>query len=840
MKKNNLLLCVLLVFTYGCNQKRPTTLLSKWDLEQNTTSGDRFLASDPGGQCLKDNFTVETLKREVNELEKKFAKSVRVKGKWKHLDLSTLPVPQANLLLTYGDGIGDLADKNAIDYSACQDVPCIFNRIYGKENYVGGYVHYLWYLKLGYILSADNHVPLQVTPTAGFYLNKNYRLEDYLYSKNELYGLWRLTFMLEAPYLNLHTVGQIQRIPRGSKFDDPQFQANECGLATHGSIRLADGCLKVRDDLDSGYIYEAMSHELAHHIDFVQGMAARRAYRSELPDYKAISGWDLGEYVDTRGVTRRKAKLVSEYAGTDLAENFAESLSIFRVDGEKAKRKMEEKHYKFVSDDYYRGRSFDRSNLLKNWLEDANLEIEQKVLKGTLDCSDKLEKDSSHYFSLSDFSSPVMPEMMMCLGLKAREISDALKNRFMSTKPEGCLVFNDVSFQSKVNDQIKSSLAKAFSKSYEGVQEDKSYLARVSKYYKLLTDKTLARDAYIACYGEKDEKDCYREKLEESTYTRSPGSSEDEKEMVEMYLSYYPYSVTKELVQKGYQEIIFANSAEIAEESKKIWRGCFNGFVNDEDPPTGSFFTINKGYMMSSIYNCLNLQIPEGIKRAARSIVVNSTSVADAKEELILFNHIQPLLVKNVHTIYEAEREDEFRNAKLLMQDSGRFKRQLFQGFDWIKNASDDLSIVSDCREKMMTLLSFKKYYFHLSKDLFRDFVENEICSGINKDPSFTQWMKETEQTFNTKVLDTLESSVLSKANEQAALCAKRFPQLRFRNEREQCLLTEWTKIEEAVISKALSDPSAARLKVTKESLMKRLDSNRIRFQIKVMRAHFE
>src|SRR5690606_12112734 len=181
MRKINLIPLLILGVVASCSRKQPESLLTKWSHKvAKESSFDRVIASSSlkQQQCFKDIFDVQTLKKEVAELEKKYAGGEKVSGTWKHLDLSSLPIPQANFLKTYGDKIGDLKNPESIDYSGCEDVPCIYNRIYKKDNHVAGYVHYLWYLKLGNMLSADNDDPDQASKEDGNYNKKEHPLSQ--------------------------------------------------------------------------------------------------------------------------------------------------------------------------------------------------------------------------------------------------------------------------------------------------------------------------------------------------------------------------------------------------------------------------------------------------------------------------------------------------------------------------------------------------------------------------------------------------------------------------------------------------------------------------------------
>jgi len=163
MIRNSTLFLSFIFLYSACSERSPKTLISHFEKKSETDKVlERAIANlGEGGKCLIDIFNVDTLESEVKELEQKLESSPKSVGTWKHLDLSTLPSPQSHFLKKYGKDLGDLNNPDAFDYSSCRDVPCIYNKIYGKEKDVAGYVHYLWYLRFGHMLAADNKIPVQ-------------------------------------------------------------------------------------------------------------------------------------------------------------------------------------------------------------------------------------------------------------------------------------------------------------------------------------------------------------------------------------------------------------------------------------------------------------------------------------------------------------------------------------------------------------------------------------------------------------------------------------------------------------------------------------------------------
>lgn len=855
MRKNNNFLFLLLILGVSCSKRTPESLITKWENKiEKDVSIHRAFASSPDGQCFKNIFTVDSLKAEVKALEKKFSAAEKVKGSWKHLNLAKLPVAQANFLKSYGDKLGNLKDKDSIDYSGCNDVPCIFNKIYKQDEHVAGYVHYLWYLKLGHLLSADNMVPDQKSATPGTYNEKEFLLSDYLYSDKELFGLWRLTHMLKAPHTTLKYLKEVQRVPRGQSFEG--YSSSTCGLASStGWILLNDGCLTVYGgQMDTGYLYQAVTHEINHQIDYEQGRGGRSFYRSQKQDYLDVSGLYLNEYVDADGKQVRQwahkpgIKLISGYAGTSPAENFAESLALFRVEGDHARKSITADHFGFVSKEYYGTRSFETEALFKSWIKDYDIEIGKLVFKSFVDCNAEKGSTKSTYFKASDFSTPTLPGMLNCLANSGKEIAESFKTKISLNEPDGCLAMNNYTHKDKWPTLIKEHLKKSFDKYLIDLQNDKDYLARIQNYYAELNDKTIAREAYISCYGESNEESCYADEIQKKAFSKASVlnlSSEQTQEMAEMYVSFHPYSIIQEEVRISYKNFVASNLELIREESSKIWDGCSSINQNDAEKPTGNLFQVGSGYMISSMYNCLNATIPDGVKHVVRSLEVSGAKLENAKEELILLAEVKPHVISWLQENYLVEKQTELaRSLDAIEKDQGRVRRELLSDFSWVKNVLDSDKILIDCKREGYEKLAFKPLY-HLNSDLFSDYVGNKSCAGISQTKEFSDWLNNSKEQFNEKVSIGLETKITEAGFARSEVCLKEYPmdtmvnKVRYRKHREACLVDEWPKLEEQVLAEAMKDPLVLKFEMSKESLRGKLESNRRRLQIRIIKEKF-
>jgi hypothetical protein len=851
MKKNNLLWIAVLLLG-ACTKKPAEPLLVKW--EKKTAAAERSLlralASGRQNQCMRDAFTVETLKAEVRELERRFTSGRAARGRWRHLDLATLPVPQGNFLKTFGRDLGDLQNPEAIDFSGCADVPCIFNKIYGKGDAVHGYVHYIWYLKFGNYLAADNKVPLQQSLAAGVWAGKSLPLSSYLLDERELYAFWRISHMLKAPHTTLRYLTQIQRVPRGERFEQPE-NARACGLAySQGFITLTDECLKFGFNDDLGWIYQAVTHELSHQVDMEEGRGSMTGFRSNRQDYVTLSGLVQTEFVDAAGKPQRgwqpgpDAKVVSDYAKTNPVENFAESVAVYRVEGERAKAGLSGPHYGFVSRSYYQNREFTIPALMASWLQEQNGELSRSILKAVVYCREPSASGRSQYFRRGDFSVNVPANLLACVSERASEISVELRASVSLSEPEGCAILSVEDQRTRWNALVKEHLKAAFEHHLAQIQRDPQYVARIQSYLGDIENRALARTAYVSCYKEANEAGCYDEQLRKQTLERLRELSlpeADMQELARMYFTAHPFDAVRDDTIKLYQTFVQDNLESIRTAARETWGRCESISHNDADRPTGQAFSVSDGYLISSFYNCLNLRIPEAVSETIRNFSVNGGRVEGDKEERLLSIEVQPHFVRIIRELYDAERAKELRAVtQRLQQDQGETRRKLLADLSWVKNVADPRKILLDCKVQGYKLIGMTPLY-NLPATVFGEFLEREACQNITAAPEFGAWIDSSQGTLREQVTANLGAKMLERGQALADECLREFPntnpinRLLYRRSREACFTNRWPAAEARLVSDLSNDPLIRRLNLDRRAIETQLARNRSALQQQIL-----
>lgn len=865
MKNNKYLLLVLLA-TVGCSKSKDyPTLLS--ELEKRSTSDEQFVrrevAADPAELCMKDKFSTDSLKAEVREIEKKFKSGTKVTGKWKHLNLEDLPIPQANFLKRFGNSLGDMNNPDAFDYSGCQDVPCIFNTIYGKPNNPAGYVHYLWYLRMGHLLGASNKVNGALAPaTPGLYNEKTFPVSAYLYREKEIYAFWRMMKILKAPHTTLTDLNEIHRVPQGESFDTEMVKRKNgnasfgevCGRAfSNGFIVLQDLCLGVSSDWDSGDFYSLVLHEISHHVDFHQGRSKGEAYRSDDQDYLDLSKFQLNEYKDETGKTIRQwqhkpgIKLVSSYAGTSPAENFADTLALFRVDGTTTKSSISTEHWDFTSKNYYFDKNFEKKYLINGWLESEGSLLSQLVFKAVGECSASTKPTASTYFKKTDFSVVVLPSMVNCLGTKAVDISRQMRIKIKGSDLDGCKVLTDYNIKSDWEPALKPAITQLANKYLKELQADKEYFARAQKFIDNISKRDFANEAFLGCLDKETEESCYEEsvlRLARANLAQLSLPETQAQDLAELYFDAHPLSDTKAYLTGYYRSFVSSHLEQIQQDAGELYAKCEAMPLNDDAPPSGKHFSIVDGYMVSSIYNCLNSHFPDTAKLIVRGLAVGEMTVQHPKEEVIMYEQVVPELKKSLETIYLKKKEAEVKAlATYIANDQGKIRKSIISDFKWVRDVLKDENVVKECRKSALALIDFPLSY--QTKGAAFGALADASCSGIAESPEYKKWLDDSKSEFANRSVSGLESKIIELAQLKAKSCLVQFPvdtslnRIKFKKDREACLISEWTVIEGEALKQFESDPMVVKFKIDVAAVKTQLDLNRRRLQIRMIKENF-
>lgn len=666
---------------------------------QNLKSQNRSVANNISGKCMRDLFSVEVLKREVQELESTLDTN-RIRGNWKHLDLSHLPTPAADFLIKHGNKLG-------VSGVACQDVPCLFNEIYETPDGIAGYVHYLWFLRTGVYLAADNSVPGQASPVPGVYNGRSFPVSSYLFDTDELYGFWRLSKMLRSPFSTLTHLKEIQRIPRGEKMEGDHAVA--CGLAhSDGWVTLNDQCLIVYPRSDSGYFFPAVLHELSHQLDFEEG---KRLFdeiaRSQREDFLNLTGFELNEYRNQAGqivrqwILKPDARIVTMYGRNSPQENFAELLSHYRIEGDSAKQKVKRDSWEFASG-YFHRKSFEHDKIASDWVSAATSENTLGLLKASVSCDG--------------------PE---CLHTQLRLFANEAIGKIRSQDPDGCRVLSNP----LIAQTLPGNLQRSFHDAVSSVTLTPELRARIIDEFSELMNPDAAYESFFTCHA--SGRECFEDMVsgkKEASFSKFDEAAE---ELLSVYLHIHSFEKVSAEVRSFYKSLLASRDGIMRIKSDELWESCKKIPVSDSVPPAGSDYVVKDGYMVSSFYNCLNRGFHSSLQASLDAVKLKEFSPRNASERAFILSLMKPRFSEILDDHLRSGRAWEMRYKEAFTEQHGAWLSQTMRSNRWWvpRGRVTQEAIESACRDSALRMIG-GEIYFHLKKDLYRDLL-TKTCQGI-------------------------------------------------------------------------------------------------------------
>lgn len=290
-----------------------------------------------------------------------------------------------------------------VSMKGCTNLPCLINRVYQKpDDDLIGYMHYSFFLKTGYILNAGNQILSYqdqdyLDYKTGQLVTTPLKISDFLFSKNEHEAFQRWADALPPELKNLPSVVALYRMPKGRAI--PGSGAPTCGIS-RGSwitftyedrkvvrmvpldVLLTDTCLSLSDptkDVFGGFFFEALTHELGHHLDFSSRQPLGAQFSLTDPWMKE-SGWvsETGTRKDAEGREEvyeiwkhaPSAKFVSLYAQGNPKEDFADSVAYFRFSPETLEKEAPGK-LRILQDRVFGRRSYTVGGKIEQYVEHA-------------------------------------------------------------------------------------------------------------------------------------------------------------------------------------------------------------------------------------------------------------------------------------------------------------------------------------------------------------------------------------------------------------------------------------------------------------------------------------
>jgi hypothetical protein len=636
MRKNSFF--ILFLFINCVRDEFNSSLYIKKSIKNSVS---RNLAGEKRVRCFKDRFKEEYLQNEVDEIELLYPENKTEGENWKGLDLSSLRLSEVNFIKKFGHKIGNLKGREE-DFSGCKNLICVINRIYQNKIPEAGYVHYLWFLKTNQLLSFDNLIPKQKSKNPGEFNGKQIPFENYLFSKEELNFFWVLTHLMTGPFLNSELLKEIQRVPRGEKFEESNLK-EYCGLASPaGWIKLTDACLIKDHDQKNSFPYLSILHEISHQLDFYLGRKQFQSpYRSHMPDYLDVSGLYLEEFINEDGYIFREwkskedAHFLNPYSKVNPQENFSEVSAHYVLNSSLMKKIISEKQYSFLKDKIFSGREFSPNDEKRDWIEKRQSLILESILTEIMDCG------------LDD----------ECIRDQKNKLVEKVVNHIEFEEPFAC---DELSFDGE-RENLKLNILLAINTNFEKVESLRKQ--NLEENLSIFEERSFKEKpgilSYLDCY--KENKNCYLNLVKDKLGN----------DLGEIYAQIFPFEAMQTFVNGQLRIFTQPLYSELRGRTEKIWQECskennnFTLFIE-------KYHFIPSGYLDMNQLKCVNYHIENLISAQIQNI----EEIEHEAEKLIFLDEILILLNGVLEEQYRSLKISERKNYKEYIQCSNN--KQVF------------------------------------------------------------------------------------------------------------------------------------------------------------------
>ncbi|MBA2405773.1 MAG: hypothetical protein H0V66_13440, partial [Bdellovibrionales bacterium] len=195
----------------------------------------------------------------------------------------------------------------------------------------------------------------------------------------------------------------------------------------------------------------------------------------------------------------------------------------------------------------------------------------------------------------------------------------------------------------------------------------------------------------------------------------------------------------------------------------------------------------------------------------AEATWVKSESCLDKSKALVKgsfqFHNIQNLiensLVQNCSTIKE-------EMAKIAALETPPLKEKLEADFSWA-TVSNKERLIADCQKKAMTLIT-SDFRYHQTPALYSPSLQI-ICTSVESSEAFKGWILTQSAGLEEKILALVLLDIEVRGEKQALECLEEYPmdtqlnRMRFKKQREICLVDNWFSLEADAIKQAKRDP---------------------------------
>ena len=178
----------------------------------------------------------------------------------------------------------------------------------------------------------------------------------------------------------------------------------------------------------------------------------------------------------------------------------------------------------------------------------------------------------------------------------------------------------------------------------------------------------------------------------------------------------------------------------------------------------------------------------------------------------------------------------------LAQNETKSIRLALEKDYMWVL-IEDEKTFPEQCFIKSQTLLSTENRFIK-TPEIYNNLLK-DLCQQLELSPSFINWLNGQTSAIENKVMVKLLQEIESQGEDLAKRCLIQFPvttqleRIKFKKDREECLIGQWQEIEKNAQEKVKKDPLVVKINLPFNNIQSRLQSERRRLQLKMIKKYF-
>ena len=218
----------------------------------------------------------------------------------------------------------------------------------------------------------------------------------------------------------------------------------------------------------------------------------------------------------------------------------------------------------------------------------------------------------------------------------------------------------------------------------------------------------------------------------------------------------------------------------------------------------------------------------------------NCTSIATEHVKLSLRFHDPKTVMTSALGLVCDKVQKEI--ASLIQAEAMSVYKKTISDLSWI-DFNSKASTAEACTAKAQTFI-LDSFAFSHQKNLYLDGIQKN-CLEIEKSAEYSLWLQENTSALEEKLKVQSITLLNTYAQNRALKCVSDFPvtssldRIRFKKQRDECLLDHWPVLEQFVLDDLKKDPMVQKAKYSVEPIRDHLSQNKRPIQLKLMKQYF-